>query len=181
MKLYPRPYLSPAMRERQPAYDRASLLHMPGGAAVAGSTAARNTGAARQDPCQADRVAWAGRALRQMLLVKPGMTRADVMRIMTTEGGICFPEMQRFVSRDCPYFKLKVWFRPSSPGFAFEPQDVVVKVLQPFWSFRSWTSSHRRPAPGVPGRCHAAAAGPGSGRFRLPQPAARISARGGPP
>ncbi len=48
------------------------------------------------------------------------MTSADVIRIMTTEGGLWSPAMQRFVSRDCPYFKLRVWFHLSSSGPAFE-------------------------------------------------------------
>jgi len=47
-----------------------------------------------------------------MQTIKPGMTRKALLAVFTTEGGL-YTDLQRtFVSRDCPYFKVDVEFRP---------------------------------------------------------------------
>jgi hypothetical protein len=66
-----------------------------------------------QAASQRDHVAWVAEALRRMQTVKPGMTRTDLLKVFTTEGGLSSPLHRTFVSRDCPYFKVDVELRPS--------------------------------------------------------------------
>lgn len=39
------------------------------------------------------------------------MTRADLLKVFTTEGGISTGLHRTYVSRDCPFFKVDVDFR----------------------------------------------------------------------
>jgi len=43
-----------------------------------------------------------------MLTIRSGMTRADLIKVFTTEGGLSTPFQQTFVGRDCSYFKVNV-------------------------------------------------------------------------
>ena len=45
-----------------------------------------------------------------MEAVKPGMTRDNLLKVFTTEGGLSTGLRRRFVSRDCAYFKSDVEF-----------------------------------------------------------------------
>jgi hypothetical protein len=49
---------------------------------------------------------------RGMEAIKPGMTRADLLRVFETEGGLSTALQRRYVSRDCRYFKVDVAFKP---------------------------------------------------------------------
>jgi hypothetical protein len=79
-----------------------------------------------------------------MQTVKVGMTRSDLLKIFTTEGGL-FSGLQRtFVSRDCPYFKVDVEFeaigRPSHDRDGWvtleeDGRDVIVKISKPYLEF----------------------------------------------
>ena len=44
-------------------------------------------------------------------MIKPGMTRADLLKIFTVEGGLSTGLQRTFVSQQCPYFKVDVTFR----------------------------------------------------------------------
>ena len=57
-----------------------------------------------------DHVAWVAEALEQMQTVKPGMTRADLLKVFTTEGGVSTRLWRTYVYRDCPYVKVDVEF-----------------------------------------------------------------------
>ena len=56
--------------------------------------------------------AWVGRSLKQMQSVKVGMTRADLLKLFTTEGGLSTGLRRTYVFRECPYFKVDVEFKP---------------------------------------------------------------------
>src|SRR5580658_7829943 len=43
--------------------------------------------------------------------IKPGTTRAQVLKAFTSEGGIAVG--RTYVSRRCPIIKIDVWFTPS--------------------------------------------------------------------
>jgi hypothetical protein len=93
---------------------------------------------------QQDHVAWVVAALKRMQTIKPGMTRGDLLKAFTTEGGT-FTALQRtFVSRDCPYFKVDVEFeavgRPSRDADGrvtqVESGDArIVKISRPYLQF----------------------------------------------
>jgi len=91
-------------------------------------------------PAQRERqahVAWVADVLKRMQTIKVGMTRADLEKVFTTEGGI-FSRLQRtYVSRDCPYFKVAVQFeaRGSEGQSHGAPGDVIVSISRPYLQF----------------------------------------------
>jgi hypothetical protein len=56
------------------------------------------------------RIAWVAESLKAMQSVKPGMTRGDLYRVFTTEGGLSTGLQRTYVYRDCLYFKVNVVF-----------------------------------------------------------------------
>jgi hypothetical protein len=75
------------------------------------SASAVNETSASQEPCAQDNNAWVTHALEKMDTIKPGMTRANLLAVFTTEGGLSTGVHRAFVSRDCQYFKVNVDFR----------------------------------------------------------------------
>jgi hypothetical protein len=71
--------------------------------------------------------------------IKPGMTRAELPKVFTTEGGISSATHRTFVYRGCPYIKVDVDFNLSDPKQkALEelPTDTISKISKPYleWS-----------------------------------------------
>ena len=106
------------------------------------SVAAASAG--RADAASQDHVPWVAEALMRMQTIKPGMTRADVLRVLTTEGGISTALHRTYVSRDCPYFKVDVDFktagRPDSDangrGMPMEAnEDIILRISIPYLEF----------------------------------------------
>jgi hypothetical protein len=75
---------------------------------------ALGSGCAQTERTQTDsnpqHVQWVAESLKVMQLVKPGMTRADLLRVFTTEGGESTGLRRTYVYRQCPYFKVDVEF-----------------------------------------------------------------------
>jgi len=113
--------------------------------AVAGSAAGTAIAAGSGSTCApADHLAWVTEALKRMQTIAPGMTRNDLMRVFTTEGGLSTPFQRTFVSRDCPYFKVDATFRRASQRHPEEGRerllseygdDVIATVSRPFLQF----------------------------------------------
>ena len=61
---------------------------------------------------QEDHTAWVARSLTRMETVKTGMTRADLLKVFTTEGGLSTGLRRTYVYRECPLFKVDVEFTP---------------------------------------------------------------------
>ena len=59
---------------------------------------------------QPNHVQWVAETLGRMQTVVPGMTRAQLLAVFTTEGGGFTGLRRTFVSRECPYFKVDVEF-----------------------------------------------------------------------
>src|SRR5262249_36364625 len=87
---------------------------------------------------------WVTEALLRMQTVKVGMTRNDLLRIFTTEGGLSTGLQRTFVSRDCPYSKVEVEFeavgRPSHDAdgrvtLEEDGRDIIVKISKPYLEF----------------------------------------------
>jgi hypothetical protein len=67
--------------------------------------------------------------------IKPGMTRAELMKVFTTEGGLSTVTHQTFVYRGCPYIKVDVDFTPSDPKQKMveeRPTDTISKISNPY-------------------------------------------------
>jgi hypothetical protein len=85
---------------------------------------------------QSDHVPWVGETLKRMVTVKPGMTRAALLTVFTTEGGLSTRLQRTYVSRECPYFKVDVEFKAVGVAAASEDsRDIIVKVSKPYLQF----------------------------------------------
>ena len=69
--------------------------------------------------------------------IRPGMTRADLLTVLTEEGGFSYPQQQTFVYRKCPYIKVDVRFAPASSQ-TFSSTDKIVEISRPYldWSHK---------------------------------------------
>lgn len=80
--------------------------------------------------------------LKECEKIKPGMTRADLMKVFTTEGGLFTPTNQTFVHRRCNFIKVDVEFSLSKPikssdwkekideeGLA---ADIITRISRPY-------------------------------------------------
>ena len=99
------------------------------------------THSANQEPSVQEHTAWVLHSLEKMETIKPGMTRADLLKVFMTEGGLSTRLLRTFVSRDCPYFKVDVEFkaaaRPDIDNTGFvnwveDNRDIIVKVSKPY-------------------------------------------------
>lgn len=72
-------------------------------------------------------------ALRDVTKIRPGMKRADLTAMFTTEGGLDFHIQTIYVWKNCPYIKIKVSFALSdSAGSNESPADVITAVSDPY-------------------------------------------------
>jgi len=94
-------------------------------------------GGASSSQASEEHNAWVANALQRMLTVKTGMTRADLRRIFTTEGGISTPRQRTYVSRDCPYFKVDFRFElaDGQATLAERDGDVISEISRPYLQF----------------------------------------------
>jgi hypothetical protein len=68
-----------------------------------------------------------------------GTTRAELLKVFTTEGGIFTARHRAFVHRRCPYIKVDVDFTLSDPAQGAldqRPTETVSKISKPYleWS-----------------------------------------------
>jgi hypothetical protein len=107
-------------------------------------TPIRLTQSASQGPCSQSHEAWVSQTLEKIETIKPGMTRGDLLKVFTTEGGLSTGLHRTFISRDCPYFKVAVDFeavgRPSRDTdgrvtLVEDDRDIIVSVSQPYLQF----------------------------------------------
>lgn len=83
--------------------------------------------------------AWIASALRSIQTVKVGMTRSELMRVFTTEGGLEFKNAtssrKTYVYRECPYIKVDVKLAISNPDEDL-PTDRITEISRPYlaWS-----------------------------------------------
>jgi hypothetical protein len=77
--------------------------------------------------------------LLRVATVKPGMTRGELLKIFTEEGGMYTRWQHTYVYRGCPYIKVDVQFAPA-PGTESDQmelnEDTIVKISRPYlyWS-----------------------------------------------
>ena len=112
--------------------------------ALCASSSVRPINLASQESCAQDHNVWVGRTLEQMETIKSGMTREDLLKTFTTEGGLSTGLRRTFVSRDCAYFKVDVEFKPvgrpdrdrdGRVTLEEDPRDIIVKISRPYLQF----------------------------------------------
>jgi hypothetical protein len=75
------------------------------------------------------------KVLKECQTIKPGMTRAELSRVFTTEGGLSTATHRTYVYCGCPYIKADVEFRLSDPkqGVLEEkPTDTIITISKPY-------------------------------------------------
>lgn len=89
-----------------------------------------------------DRQAFTGRMeeiLKECQQFKPGGTRADLLKVFTTEGGVSTAKERTYVHRDCPYIKVDVRFSLTETNQSVItelPTDKITNISKPYlgWS-----------------------------------------------
>ena len=98
----------------------------------------------RQNSAEMLHVEWVAESLQRMQTVKPGMTRADLLKVFTTEGGISTRLSSTYVYRECPYFKVDVEFeavgrpardRDGRVTLVESGRDIIKKISRPYLEF----------------------------------------------
>jgi hypothetical protein len=78
---------------------------------------------------------WVASVLKSAQGVKVGMTRADLLLIFSTEGGLSTTSQRTFVHRNCPLIKVDVKFAAASKQEEL-PQDKIIEISRPYLA---WT------------------------------------------
>jgi len=86
-----------------------------------------------------ERTKWIAKALRQIKKIEPGMSRQDLLKVFTTEGGLSNRFQRTYVYSECPYIKVNVRFKAASNEgnvLQEEPEDIIESISQPYlaWS-----------------------------------------------
>jgi hypothetical protein len=83
-----------------------------------------------------NRTEWISKCIKRIQSVKLGDTRAELLEVCTTEGGISTRLWRRYVYRECPYIKVDVEFKAIDNDKYEKPEDVITKISKPFleWS-----------------------------------------------
>lgn len=78
-------------------------------------------------------------AIRETSAITVGMSRGDLMRVFTTEGGLSTRAQRTYVYRRCPYIKVDVEFEVEhlrdSEGRVPRPEaddDLVKRISRPY-------------------------------------------------
>jgi hypothetical protein len=88
---------------------------------------------------------WIANSLKKIQRIKVGMTRADLLQVFTTEGGLSTGLNRTYVYRECLYIKVDVEFEPvGRPARDAEGRvtlveangDLIKKISKPYleWS-----------------------------------------------
>jgi hypothetical protein len=114
------------------------------GASVFGSASPRAICAQGPEQSSQSYLAWVTDVLTRMRTIKPGMTRNDLLKVFTSEGGLSTRLHRTFVSRDCLYFKVDVEFeavgrqsrdRDGRVTLTGDGRDIIVKISKPYLAF----------------------------------------------
>jgi hypothetical protein len=81
---------------------------------------------------------WISSVLAWIQDVKPGMTRMDLLKVFTTEGGLSNRSRQTYVLKQCPYIKVDVEFAPATneqDRLTEMPEDKIEKISRPYLAY----------------------------------------------
>jgi hypothetical protein len=93
------------------------------------------SGSQQNLPHDSDHTDWIAGVLNATQSIKVGMTRADLLKVFTTEGGLSWSSPRTYVYRQCPYIKVDVKFAAASNSEEL-PKDKIVDISRPYlaWS-----------------------------------------------
>jgi len=78
---------------------------------------------------------WVARSLSAIQNLKVGMTRRDLLKLFTVEGGQSTRTSRTYVFRECPYIKVDVGFEPvDAPQDKLKAnmEDRIVRISKPY-------------------------------------------------
>jgi len=83
---------------------------------------------------QDNHVAWVSHCMIDMGTIKEGMTRADLLKVFTEEGGVSSRQSRQYVYRGCQYFKVDVQFEPVGDATKPDesPADKIKSISRPY-------------------------------------------------
>jgi hypothetical protein len=81
-----------------------------------------------REPVDWGHTQWVSNVLLLITTIKPGMTRSDLLRVFTTEGGLSTRTHQTYVLRQCPIIKIDVEFSIAGN----EVNDKITKISKPY-------------------------------------------------
>jgi len=120
--------------------ERRRVLPLLAASAFVGADALHASAQHQESVTRANAV-WVERVLKRMLTIRPGKTRADLLEVFTTEGGLSTGLQRTFVSRDCLYFKVDVEFQAiGRPGrdldgrvtLIEDDRDLISTISRPY-------------------------------------------------
>src|SRR2546428_7854895 len=82
-----------------------------------------------------DHTQWVSGVLKEIESIKVGMTRRDVLKVFSTEGGLSCRRSRTYVYRDCPYIKVDVEFQPTQQvdeKLREFPDDRIMRISKPY-------------------------------------------------
>jgi hypothetical protein len=105
----------------------------------------RNLPSVGQESIDAKQTEWIAKSLKEIETIKVNMTRRDLMRVFTEEGGLSTRLYQNFVYRRCPFIKVHVEFRAAGRTSKdkdgrfralSDERDLIKSISKPFleWS-----------------------------------------------
>jgi len=63
--------------------------------------------------------------------IRPGMTRGDLFKVFTEEGGLSWRTRQTYVYKLCPYIKVDFDFEPATDKI----EDKIVRLSRPYLQY----------------------------------------------
>ncbi|MFN2454386.1 MAG: hypothetical protein ABR577_09220 [Pyrinomonadaceae bacterium] len=89
----------------------------------------------QQQPAAPDHIQWVFRSLIQIETVHVGMTREELLKVFTEEGGLSTRFHQTYVYRECPYMKVDVEFAATvnkQDKLTKDLGDKITKISRPY-------------------------------------------------
>jgi len=75
---------------------------------------------------------WISQCLGELQTIRAGDTRAKLLQVCKTEGGISTRQQHRYVWRACPLIKVDVRFQAVTEGIEESDADVITSISKPF-------------------------------------------------
>lgn len=91
-----------------------------------------NRKASTNPPASETCTRWISQCLGELQTIRPGDTRAKLLQVCKTEGGISSRQQRRYVWNACPLIKVDVQLRPVSEGAKESDADVITSISKPF-------------------------------------------------
>jgi hypothetical protein len=103
---------------------------------IAVSAVAQSNPTGSTSEIDSEHAKWIDSAMLSMQTIKVGMTRAELLTVFTTEGGISTTSQRTYVYQHCPYIKVDVKFAAASRDEEL-PTDKIVEISRPYldWSY----------------------------------------------